>query len=489
MSLINEIQNRFQFEFIGRVIGILSGAILTIGLTRVLTPNDYGLLFLSLSIFGVAKLFSILGIPKSGARYITRYREESPDQIRNIIRFTFIFNIITALIVSTILAFGHNFVAKLLNEPAIGRLILLGSVFVFSGTFLKFARFTLQAFEDIAPASITYSLDRGMRVIFALGMAVLGYGALGALAGYIAASVIAALSGTAYVYFRHYRHGKRAKIEEGLRRRIAKYTIPLTATSAANTIDKRIDTVLVGLLIDPVAVAYYTLARQIVRFIQAPISALGFSLSPTFESQKAKGNSEAAARLYEETLVYVLLFYLPASAGIALIAGPFVALIFGAEYTGAVPVIQAISPYILLLSIAILTSNSLDYLGRARERAVAKGVTSILNLILNILLLPRIGVAGAAISTVLTFALYSFFTVYIMSLEFELRVQWLLKKTFAVVVSTGLMCVFVYSVRGSIEGFLSLFSVVGLAVVIWGVISILTGVISIARIRQAAGLS
>jgi len=311
-------------------------------------------------------------------------------------------------------------------------------------------------------------------LIVVLFLVILGYGALGALFGYIFASVLAAITGLIYVYKKYYFSPEIAALPD-LRKNIAEYTLPLMVTSSANIIDKRVDTILVGFFLNPTAVAFYTLGKQVVTFIEAPMSALGFTLSPTFEAEKAKGNSKTAARIYEQALVSGLHIYIPAAAGLALIAEPMVRLVFGVKYSGAVPVIQIMGVYAIALAVAILTSNSLDFLGRARERAKLKISTSILNAILNILLIPSIGVVGAAIATVITFWLFAAGTVYVMSLEFDLRKRWIINRIIRILGVTVGISFSVIFVNEIVTGFISLIMVVALGIIVWFILSVALG--------------
>ncbi|WP_083893849.1 flippase [Halovivax asiaticus] len=467
MSLRRELLGRFQFELVARIVGSISGALLTVGLARILSTDEYGLLFLAISVFGVIELISRLGIPKAGARYITQYREKDPDQIPGLLRYIFLLNIAVAFIASSLLFVGSGPISQAVNEPELAILLLLGTVFVTSSAVFKFSRIQLQAFEDINSAAVIYALERGIRASTAIGLAIIGYGAVGALIGYILASVIGGIIGVGILYRRYFQGETVLSLEKGLRTRVVRYSVPITATSAANTIDKKIDTILVGFFLDPIAVAFYTLPRQIISFIQTPVSALGFSLSPTFESQKASGNAALAARIYEKSLFHILLIYIPAAAGIVLVAEPFISIIFGPDYSGAIPVLQILALQIVLLAVAILTSNSLDYLGRARERAIAKTITALLNLLLNILLIPTIGVVGAAISTVTTFSIYTFVSIYIMAQELEIRLNWLFWRVGKIIVITLIMSPFVYAMLLIGEGALSLLLSIIVGTAIW----------------------
>lgn len=131
-------------------------------------------------------------------------------------------------------------------------------------------------------------------------------------------------------------------IKQGLRRRIAEYSLPLTATRTADKLDKEVDTILVGYFLNPLSVGYYVVAKQPVDFIQMPINALGFTIAPTFGAQKAGGEITQAARLYETTFINILLLYIPAGAGLILVADPFIELVFGTQYRDAVPVLQTL---------------------------------------------------------------------------------------------------------------------------------------------------
>lgn len=484
MSLASTLGDRFKAAFVGRVVSVVSGAILTVALARLLEPDEYGLLYLAISVFGTIMLFSKLGIAKSAARYIAEYKETDPGQLRHILRFGIILNFGTITLVCVVLLVTYEYIAQLIGEPALAPFLLFGVFFIALGTILAFVRVSLQGFEAIEATATLRIIDRGSRLVFTLGLLVLGYGAIGALVGYILAYLLTVLVGVVYLYRRYYRDFSTGVVEAGLKRRIAEYAVPLTVTNTADVLDKRIDTILVGFFIGPVAVAYYTIGKQVVEFVGTPMSALGFTLSPTYEAQKAKGNPGTAARIFEEALSYGLLFYIPAAAGLILVAKPLVELVFGSEYLGAIPVVQVLAVYALLQSVTKVTSNGLDYLGRARERAIVKGISAVLNVILNVIFIPRIGVVGAAIATVVTYSMYTLANVYIIHTEFDLRVGFILKHVGSVLVITVVMSFVVLLLLDYITGFLTLFGVVAVGVVVWAVLSIGSGMIDYQRIAS-----
>jgi O-antigen/teichoic acid export membrane protein len=285
------------------------------------------------------------------------------------------------------------------------------------------------------------------------------------------------------VYFRYYRPlDHSVSVEPDLKRRIVEYAVPVTASEAAGNLSGRIDTILVGFFLNPIAVSYYTIAKQVVAMIQSPVNALGFTLAPTFGAEKSAGNIDTAARIYEESFIHIMLLYLPASVGIILIAEPLVGLVFGRDYLGAVPVLQVFGLYAIIQANLLVSDKGLDFLGRARTRAIIKSVTSAMNFGLNIVLIPRIGVVGAAIATVATSSLYAISNIYIIHQELQLKTMHLLKETGKIAVITSIMAIVVLLCRAFIDGWITLLAVVATGVLIWAVLSIKLNLVNIRSI-------
>jgi O-antigen/teichoic acid export membrane protein len=221
-----------------------------------------------------------------------------------------------------------------------------------------------------------------------------------------------------------------------------------------------------------------------VDFIQTPAKALGFTISPTLGAEKADGNIEQVSHLYENTLIHTLLLYIPAGVGIIIIAEPFIEVIFGPKYNGTVPVLQVFGLYTILLSVTRITSWGLDYLGRARSRAIAKGVTSILNVILNIILIPTMGLIGAPIATVVTHSLFTLANLYIIQQEFELRMPYILKNISLISLVTIIMAASIYPIRHLTDDVFTLVSTVLIGVLIWAILSSAMGIFDIQKVKS-----
>lgn len=486
MTVEEKIAAGFRMEAVAKAADILSGGILIIVLARLLDPESYGLLYFALSILAVATLLSSLGFGRSAARYLTEYDERNAGQVPHIIESSILYTAVPLAIVAGALLFFAAELTAFLGEPGLEPFLLLGTAFLIGSTTVKYTRRVLQGFKKIRLSAVVMVTDAVLKSIVAITLAILGYGPIGAFFGYVLGGLVAGLLGAAFTY-RQYRAYERTQIEDGLRRRLFEYAMPLSLTASGDILIKRVDIILIGFFLTPVFVSYYTISKQLVKFAKFPASSLGFAISPRYKEQYEQGNVSRAARLYEDALTGMLLVYVPATAGLILVAGPTIELVFGAEYSGAVPVLQVLSLFLVAQTVTYVTSSGLDYLGQATLRAYAKGGVAIGNFVLNLLLIPTIGIIGAAISTVVAYGVYALLNVYIMHLELTLSWRRIGRDLGRIVAITAAMALVVATLTGSIAGLLSLLGVVGLGVAVWFALSYALGFVEKQHVRTVIG--
>ncbi|EMA43058.1 flippase [Halobiforma nitratireducens] len=484
-STRDRIVRGFKATLVSRAVYMLSSALLMFVLARTLNPDGYGALYWAIGILMVVQLFADLGLGKSTARYISEYSEKDAGQIPYLLRSAIAYKLIVLAVVAYALLLFHDRIAIALGDPDAAPLLAAGVLFVVANSFSGFSMMAFQGLNRLGYSAAVQAISGAARLVFAVAFVLLGFGALGALFGYIVGYAIAGTFGVAVLYFKFYRTYEPAEAyEQGLSRRLAEYSVPLTATRSANVIDKRLDVVLVGFFLPSAAVGFYQLGKQVVDFVLAPSESLGFTISPNFGEQKASGQLEQARRIYEEALTHTMLVYVPAAAGLVLVAEPFVMLVFP-QYGGAVPVLQVLAGFVVLQAITNLTSDSLDYLGRARHRAIAKGVTSVANFALNLVLIPTIGVVGAAIATVATHTVYVAVNLYIVHSELSLRVRRLSRSIGTICGITLVMAVAVWLVTPLVSTLPMLFGAIGLGVATWAVLAVASGLLDPGEVRAA----
>jgi O-antigen/teichoic acid export membrane protein len=487
MSVAERLSEGVKATFSANLLKTASQAALVVLLTRVfLTPSGYGTLNLVLSILGVLTILATLGLPKSAARYVTEFAERDPGQVAHVLRRSTLYLGATTAVVSVGVVVSSRLLAGALGVPSLVPYLTVGGAYVAGRSFSSYFGALFQGFNRVKWTAVLTAVTAVGQLAAVVGLVLLGYGALGALGGYVVGYGLSVAVGAVVLYTRFYDPTGVAAVED-LSRRILEYSVPLTATRGANVLDKKVDSVLLGVLVNVTAVGYYTVAKQVSDFVAMPASAFGFTLSPALGKQKSEQRLDSAARLYERSLEYVLLAYVPAVVGLVLVAEPTIRYVFGAAYLPAVPVVQVFSGFILVNAVNKITSDALDYLGRARSRAIVKSAMAVSNFLLNLLLIPQFGAVGAAVATVVTYTVYTVSNVYVIHSELSLSVERIVRQLGAVCLIALGMGVAVAAATTFVSGLPSLFGVVALGVGVWGTLSVLGGVLDVGEVAEFLG--
>ena len=148
------------------------------------------------------------------------------------------------------------------------------------------------------------------------------------------------------------------------------------------------------------SVGYYAAGYALVTFFLNLGTAYSLSLLPSLTRLRATGAGRQG--LYHAALAQVFAVGLPVAVGGMLLAGPIVALLYGPDYA------PANLPFALLVwSIPLCLARDVPImalLAEGRERAVFRltAAAALASLLLNLTLIPRFGLLGAALATILT---------------------------------------------------------------------------------------
>lgn len=468
---------------------VLKGLSILVLARYLLDPGEYGLLFLALSVVTFSQMFSDLGIARSAARYVSEYRETDEGQIPHIIRAALAYNLATIAVVGGVLVVFDEQLARLVGESRLAPFIALGAAYVAVRSLIVFSRTLFQGLNRVSYSALVSVVVRVGEFVFVVGLVLATGQVMGAFVGYVLANLVGAVVGGAILYRRFYRRFPTAdRMEPGLARRLFEYNLPLTTTKGAGAILSKTDILLVGFFWNPVVVGFYTLGLQIAEFVSTPASSLGYVISPTFGEHSAKDDLGTAAAVYENSFRYTLLLYVPGAIGLFIVAGPAVRLVFGVDYASAVPVVRVLTAFVVLNAVNAITNTTLDYLGQARLRAYAKVVGAVVNVALNVALIPVFGAVGAAFATVVTYGLLVGLNLVLLARALPLSAGRLGRTgALAGLVGAGMGAVLLPAVP-HVSTLPALGGLVALGLVAWGVLAVASGLLDLEQVAAALAL-
>lgn len=171
--------------------------------------------------------------------------------------------------------------------------------------------------------------------------------------------------------------------------------------------------------------------------------------------------SEESMRLsYNMHFKYMVILGIPSGVGITLLAQKIILLIFGVEYTNSIIALQILVWSSVLIFISQPIGNLFCCVNEQKIVAKVNAICVVLNLALNLILIPKYGIIGASIATVFTeFISLTFLFVLSIKINYGIKKE-LINITMKVFVSSTLMGLFILFSYGYLNIFIqSLFAV------------------------------
>ncbi|HEU5161375.1 MAG TPA: polysaccharide biosynthesis C-terminal domain-containing protein [Streptosporangiaceae bacterium] len=188
-----------------------------------------------------------------------------------------------------------------------------------------------------------------------------------------------------------------AEPEKGMKREFWRYTWPQTFTVIAQIALQRAGIVLVAALSGPAQAAVFTAATRFLVVGQLANTSLGTTLQPQLAERLALGDRAGARTLFETATAWLVLIAWPLYLLCAVFAAPMMAA-FGRGYAGGTDVIYVLTGAMLVASASGMVNMVLSMAGRTSWNLVTTLLGLAANLALNVILIPHLGVLGAALA-------------------------------------------------------------------------------------------
>lgn len=174
--------------------------------------------------------------------------------------------------------------------------------------------------------------------------------------------------------------------------------IPLLAMTVYHTMDKT----MLGALSTYEQSGFYYNSDKVVQIPYMVINGIATVMLPRMSYLLADGKQKEADNLFVTTLEGVAAVCIAISCGIAAVANEFIPIFFGRGYEACILITIVFTPILLIKGFAVIART--QYLIPMKmEKEFTKSVIggAIVNLIMNLILIPKYGALGAAIATVI----------------------------------------------------------------------------------------
>ena len=390
--LAKKIFNNLSWLFFEKAVRILGSLVVGIWVARYLGPENFGILNYSIAYVALFILFVRLGLDQIVVREIVKRPEE------------------------TDVLLGTSFCLKLIGAFVALILIYISLIFIKTDNLVNFVIFILAAgflFESlnvidffyrsqmlskyvVISKNIAFIISCLLKIYFILK----DYDVL----FFAAANTIDILLGAFFIiiiYKLTKKDIRKWHFNYNIAKKLLIFSWPLAISSFLISAHMKIDQVMIGNMLDKSDVGIYSIAVRLAEFWYFIPMIIINSLIPYFIELREINPPKYKARLIQ---LYGLSFWIGIFAGIffVLLGDQIISVLFGVTYIGAYKalVINIWAGVFVAQAFArgiwVISENMQIY------RIVSNLVALLLNLSLNFLLIPMLGITGAAISTLIT---------------------------------------------------------------------------------------
>lgn len=293
-----------------------------------------------------------------------------------------------------------------------------------------------------------------------------GFGALGLVTGYMVGSVVAAIVAIGYVLqrFEWARPSKEHFVS------LIKYSKYSFLNSFVQKFYDNVDIIIITYLLGKSSTGVYGIGFRFSLLLTVFYSAINRVSAPEISKHDTAGDEERIREVLSDSIVLWMLIGIPALFGFSILAKPIIVTFYTGEFAAATLV--AVGAVATRIPEGLRSTIGSVVGGMDKPEIVFRGgaILMLTNIILDLALVPIIGVIGAVVASFIgmmfQLSYMSYYMVVLLDLtSADLPIKELILETLAAIVMAGI----IYQIRKfiGISSFVEVFGLVGLGVIIY----------------------
>ncbi len=361
-------------------------------IARVLGPAGSGRTSFATSLISYFIIISQLGIPTYGIRECAKVRDDR-EALSRVTGELLLINLIMSFVSYAALFIMLWTVPRLYGDRTLYVIVSLSVILNTIGMEWLFKG--LEQYTYITVRSIVFKLISVIAMFLLIHQEkdYVLYGAISVFAGY-GSNVINLLYSRKFVDL--------SPIKNYDLKKHLKPVMVFFAMSCATTIYVNLDTVMLGFMTGDTEVGYYHASVRIKAILVSIITSLGAVLLPRLSYYIEQGETEKFREICMKAFRFVIAAAVPSVLYFTLYAGESIRFIAGKDYEGSVIPMQIMMPTLLFIGLTnVIGIQIFIPYGKEKTVLVSEIAGAVVDVIINLLLIPIYGAAGAAAGTVI----------------------------------------------------------------------------------------
>ena len=399
--------------FIASILSAFFGYLVRFLLARNLSVEEFGLFYSVFSFLGLLGIFKTLGFDKSLIKFIPEFKHEGKnDLIKSSIIYVALIQLITNAVIIIVVYLLSNFLSvNLFHNAQASSVLKLLAVAFFIDNFVFVLKFAFQGFQKM---NLFAGIDL-VRMIILLSIILIGfklnYKIFSPVMAYIIAPTILMLIFVPILLKKTFPEFAESNtiFDAALFKRIFRYSIFVVATSSGGLILGYTDSIMLTYFSGLKNVGLYNVALPTARVLTFfPMAIMGIMIPLTSEFWVKKKKILLKAGI-ESLYKYSIIVILPLALIMFSFAELFISALFGNNYILASNALRILVIGMIFASLYGINYSFFAGIGKPEIASKVVYSAAIFNLISNLILIPKYGIAGAAITTTIGYIIMATF--------------------------------------------------------------------------------
>lgn len=398
-SRMGKISRQSGVYFAGTILTTGVGYFFRIYLARALGAEALGLYALGMSLVGLLSVFNALGLPTSAQRFIAEYAgTRDYPRLGAFLRGSLGLLAGGNLLLGALLIFAGPWIAvHFYHSPSLSKYLWAFALIMFFGVLNTFLGQAMAGYQGVTRRTfITHFVGTPANIVFAVILISMGF----SLSGYLAAQVMSAflvLSLLTMSLWNMTPVQARRVAGFSLSKEVKTFSAAAFVVALVEFVLGQADKIVLGHYLNAAQVGIYAVAMALVSFVPIALQSVNQIFTPNIAELHALGSHALLQKLYTTLTRWVVILTLPLAAGIIAFPNALMGIFGPAFQSGAYVLIigtlgQLINCGVGSVGCLLLMS------GQQLQIVKIQAVNAVLMLGLCLVLVPRFGIAGAAIA-------------------------------------------------------------------------------------------
>lgn len=397
---------------IGTFISLLLGFIIRLILARYGSEADYGIYSLALMVFTFVTVLACLGLNEGTTRYVAFFRgKEALAKVRGTIAVSLQLATVISIIISVALFLSAEAIASnIFHAPDLALALKIFAGGVPFLTLISVLAAIFRGFDRAEPLTYFYFiLLNVLFLLLLLAVAMFGMPFSAVFYAYVIALLLTFVALATYTVKKLPLAVKFSgeEVDSSIRKELLLFSLPVLGSSEISVIIVWAATLMLGYFSTPELVGLYNAAYPLSEFVSTPLTALMLIYTPVATGLYSQNLMTELRRNYTILTKWIVSLTLPLFLVLCLFPEAVLNLTFGSAYIAAAPALRILSLGFIIRNLFGPNANTLLAIGKSRFIMWVTLITAIMNVLINIVLIPPLGIVGAAIALAVSLTLAS----------------------------------------------------------------------------------